>query len=219
MGSVFQSLFYMIKFDAIIVANGEFPTHTIPLSLLKEAGCIICCDGATNKLSAAGFEPDIIVGDLDSISSELKALYAEKVVHVKSQDDNDLTKAVNLACKKGFKNIAITGATGLRADHTIGNIFLLATYIEKAVVTLFTDDGTFEAANKTTSFESFSGQQVSIFAVNPTTKISSKGLRYALNQMQLTSPWMGTLNEADGSCFELKFDDGELIVYQSYEKK
>lgn len=37
--------------DAIIVANGQFPTHPVPLSLLETGGPVVCCDGAIEKAS------------------------------------------------------------------------------------------------------------------------------------------------------------------------
>lgn len=37
--------------DAIIVANGQFPTHPVPLSLLETGAPVVCCDGAIEKAS------------------------------------------------------------------------------------------------------------------------------------------------------------------------
>ncbi len=51
-----------------IVADGNFPEHDIPLGYLKSAGRIICCDGSAENLIKAGFIPDAIVGDMDSLN-------------------------------------------------------------------------------------------------------------------------------------------------------
>ena len=37
------------EFDAIVLANGEYPTHHIPLSLLGLCHNVVCCDGAGAK--------------------------------------------------------------------------------------------------------------------------------------------------------------------------
>ncbi|MDM8004372.1 MAG: hypothetical protein QUS66_15985, partial [Bacteroidota bacterium] len=51
----------------VILANGTFPSHPVPLARLHETDMIICCDGAAGKLVAHGLEPGIIIGDLDSV--------------------------------------------------------------------------------------------------------------------------------------------------------
>ncbi len=50
---------------------GYFPGHKIPLGYLKNAARIICCDGSVRNLIKAGFIPDAIVGDMDSLTSLL----------------------------------------------------------------------------------------------------------------------------------------------------
>ncbi len=49
----------------VILANGTYPTHAVPVRYLEEADLIVCCDGAAEKLVAHGMEPGIIIGDLD----------------------------------------------------------------------------------------------------------------------------------------------------------
>ena len=56
----------------VILAAGDFPKAEVPLRALHEADLRICCDSAAEELVAYGMEPDYIVGDLDSISSEFK---------------------------------------------------------------------------------------------------------------------------------------------------
>lgn len=209
----------MQNFDAVIVANGEFPTHDIPLNILRNTPVVISCDGATNNLVAHKVTPHAIIGDLDSIDKGILSAFQDRVIEVKSQDNNDLTKAVNYAKENGYRNVAIVGATGLRADHTIANIFLLPSYMKELNVMIFTDYGHYKAIDKTTRLESFAGQQVSLFATIPQAKITSKGLLYPLNQLQLLYPWMGTLNEATQNHIDLELSEGELIIYQSYLRK
>ncbi len=56
--------------NAVIVADGIFPVHEVPLGYLGKAGIIVCCDGSTASLLNAGMIPDAIVGDMDSLSDE-----------------------------------------------------------------------------------------------------------------------------------------------------
>ena len=70
-------------FDAVILADGEFPTADIPLQILREAKFLCCCDGAAAKAIAQGFMPDAIVGDGDSLTPEFKTRYAA-IIHTLS---------------------------------------------------------------------------------------------------------------------------------------
>jgi thiamine pyrophosphokinase len=203
-------------FRTVILANGAFPTHDLPLSFLKNAQQIVCCDGATQSLLDFGLEPTCIVGDLDSISAELKMRYSSILYQNTDQEINDLTKAVQLCLHRGWTRITIVGATGNREDHTLGNISLLADYAEDCEVQLLTDYGAFTAMQETISFESYPKQQVSLFSLTNETRFTTQNLRYPLNEQHLSSWWMGTLNEALGDTFSIKIDSGRVLVFRKY---
>ncbi len=201
---------------AVIVANGAFPTNPNALNQLHNAEFIVCCDGAVNKLENTSFVPDAIVGDLDSLSQEMKLKYNDRLFHFSDQDTNDLTKSVNWCKDNQFKEIIIVGATGLRDDHMIGNIFLLPQYSHLFKVSMYTDYGLFSVIQKKMSFQSYRGQQVSIFSTTPAMLISTNNLKYELKNQSLPMLWQGTLNESLGDSFGLDVSEGDLIVYQEY---
>lgn len=204
-------------FDAVILADGEFPTADIPLQILRKAKFLCCCDGAAAKAIEQGFMPDAIVGDGDSLTPEFKTRYAA-IIHLESeQDDNDLTKASRFCIAKGFRHIAYLAATGKREDHTIGNIFLMPRYVQQFGITpeIYTDHGWFSVINGTTELPSFPGQQVSIFNITGK-KVEGEGFTwppYTYNEL-----WQGTLNEAKSDRILLK-TDGIMIVFRTYLAK
>ena len=75
----------LTMFDAVILANGAFPTHPVPLQVLHTAARVICCDGAIQSFPHA----DIVIGDGDSVPAQ----YHDRLIQVEEQEDNDLTKA------------------------------------------------------------------------------------------------------------------------------
>ena len=200
----------------IIIADGTFPTHAIPLSYIRNAVKIICCDGSADNTVLAGFTPDAIVGDMDSLSIELANRFADRLYPDDGQETNDLTKSVDWCIESGLKNIVIVGATGKREDHTIGNISLLAEYIKDVDVIMVTDTGLFMPLLKSTSIDSFKGQQVSLFAIDPETEITTHGLKYPLNKTKIRNWWFATLNEAIGDAFSIEFSSGRVIVYLKF---
>lgn len=203
--------------NIVIVADGSFPEHEIPLGYLKNAGKIICCDGSAGNLVSAGYIPDAIVGDLDSLTENLAIRFADRIFLNESQDTNDLTKAVQWCREMNYNEIVIIGATGKREDHTIGNISLLAEYAKTMNVKMVTDTGIFIPFLKSCTVQSFPGQQVSLFSIDPETKVTSSGLKFPLNGIKISNWWVATLNEAPGDSFSLEFSNGKVIVYLKYE--
>ena len=199
----------------VIVADGTFPTHDIPLGYLKNAKRIICCDGSAQNLLLTGMQPDAIVGDMDSLNDELANRFADRIYLDENQDTNDLTKAVSWCSDMGYKDIVIVGATGKREDHTLGNISLLAEYVRSVNVIMVTDSGILQPLLKSSAISCFAGQQVSIFSIDPETEVTSFGLRYPLNKTKILNWWYATLNESLGDSFSLKFN-GRLIVYVKF---
>ena len=204
------------NFRTVILANGAFPKHKIPLEFLCKAERIICCDGAAQNLLSAGLKPNFIIGDLDSVSEEIKNKFSSIILHLAEQETNDLTKAVNFCMENNWTDITILGATGKREDHTLGNLSLLADYAEKANVQLLTDDGIFTPLLTTSTLESYLGEQISIFSLNHETTFNFHNLLYPVKNRKLTSWWQGTLNEAESDSFTISFDKGKALVFRKY---
>jgi len=202
--------------ETVILANGKFPEHEIPLGCLKNASRIICCDGAAEGLLSFGLEPYAIVGDCDSLDQRIIDKYSDRIFRDKEQDTNDLTKSVAWCSARGYNDIIILGATGKREDHTMGNISLLVDYARSVKVSMISDTGIFHPVLNSAAFASFAGQQISVFSIDPETEITSSGLRYPLKKMKLTNWWQATLNEATGERFSLEFEGGPLIVFVAF---
>lgn len=201
---------------AVILANGDFPTHPIPLSILKNnLDNLICCDGAANHLLDQQLIPQIIIGDCDSLTPKNRIKYQHIITQIPDQNTNDLTKAVLFCKNKEISSLIILGATGKREDHTIANIALLTHYLSMIdKVTMITDFGFFHAIQQPSQFQSKPGQQVSLFSQTPI-PISTTQLKYALNQQNFSYWWQGTLNEALSDNFTISTNN-PLIVYQTF---
>jgi len=200
----------------VIFANGAVPDHAVPLMVLSEAERIICCDGAVDKLVQLGYAPDLIVGDMDSISDLARQRFEDRIVEISDQGRNDLTKALKLCLQHDWCDIVVTGATGRRVDHTLGNLSLLVDFARQLDLVLLDDNGIFFPLLDSGGFATEPGQQISIFSFDPEAAISSQGLKYPLNGIKLNRWWQATLNEAQAALVQLWFDGGPLLVFRSY---
>ncbi len=201
----------------VIVANGQFPTHATPLAALHSAARVVCCDGAVDKLEAAGLTPTWVVGDLDSVSIEARARYHERLVCVREQETNDLAKAFRFCLSHGWNDLVILGATGLREDHTLANLSWLVDFACEADVLLLTDSGWFTPLTVSARLPAFVGQPVSVFSFDPVSAVHAEGLKFPLDGLRLARWWQAALNEACGDTVSLVFKNGPLLVFQTYQ--
>lgn len=220
-------------FDLVILADGDYPTHAIPLGILNSTERLYCCDHAGLVALENGLHPAAIVGDGDSLSKEQKDQFGALYHQIDEQDYNDLTKALRFALSElgapaqplhtsqliphPQARVAFLGATGKREDHTLGNISLMMWYYRRFPVlpTLWTDHGVFTPATGRTTFISFPGQQVSIYNFG-CSRLESEQLKW--NSYAYEEMWQGGLNEALADTFTLD-GDSDYLVFQTYEKK
>ena len=220
----------MGKKHVVILADGNFPQTAYPLSLLHKADIIICCDGSIVKLlKYTNLQADYIVGDMDTLDLENKIRFKDIIHHNPDQETNDQTKAFHFALTLAPTRISILGATGGREDHTLGNISLLADYTQELAdyskgltefghlpfepsIEIVTDHGVFNSYSDSCTIESEPGEQVSIFAFDPTLKIKSAGLKYPTDSVTFDLWWKATLNESLSNKFSLELSHPSRIL-------
>ena len=212
----------------VIICDGKFPRTEYPHYLIRTADYIICCDGSLkkflrNSLSIFGEErlPDLVIGDMDTLPASMQKKYADIILKETEQEHNDQTKAVRWALNnlKGIETIHILGATGGRADQTIGNTSLLMEYtrmfdLKDITIEMVSDDGTIFPINDTIEFECGPGRSISIFTPDNSLRIRSEGLMYPTDDVVFDNWWKATLNKTvqDNVRLELSHRSIALIM-------
>ena len=214
--------------EVVIICDGAFPKTEYPRYLIRTADFTICCDGALRKfirnskaIFGDGRLPDKVVGDMDSLSANLKAKYSDIIVQIDEQEHNDQTKAFRWALENlsGISTITIIGATGQREDHTIGNISLLMEYartydLESMEIQLqmVTDHGVIFPVTDTTEFDCGIGRQISIFSPDNSLRIKSSGLEWKTDEVVFDNWWKATLNRATQDRVRLEFSHRSIAL-------
>ncbi len=185
----------------VIVAAGSFPRKgSAAWRILADAKRVVGCDGAAAAYRRRfGKWPAVIVGDLDSfrppVGFNAQAAGASEIVRVDDQNLNDLEKALRFCAGRGWRNPVIVGATGKREDHMLGNVFRALAYGCEIV----TDFGRFVPVRGKAVLKVAKGAAVSVFAPDPKTRMTSKGLKWPLNKVQFRNLYCATLNRATAS--------------------
>ena len=134
----------------------------------------------------------------------------------RSEEYNDLQKALKYCMANGYDDILLMGCGGLREDHFIANLSIMVMYSEKLHLAMLTEHGVFNVFRGAETFASFPGMQVSVFTRNPQTKLFFRGLKYPVNNRSFNWLWEGSLNEAVGGAFTVEADDeGAVVVYRA----
>jgi len=113
----------------VVFANGMPTAWPNAQSLIEPDDTIICADGGTQHALSLGLTPDVLVGDMDSLSeavqADLEAKGVELIRHPIKKDQTDLELAFEVAIARGAAEILLLTAIGGRLDQQLANILLL----------------------------------------------------------------------------------------------
>lgn len=105
-----------VVYRSILVLDGDLPEKSF-----FECGLpIIAADGAMNALHELGLVPKVVIGDLDSVSTEILANI--EVIHKPDQNSCDFEKALLYLREAHLLPAIIVGINGGYIDHILNNI-------------------------------------------------------------------------------------------------
>ena len=213
---------------AVIVGNGQFPKKEYPLYLLESADYVVCCDGALDTylrhFSGRNLRrPDVVVGDMDSLSKKTAERFRDIAVKIDEQETNDQSKAFHYILEHfpDVDTIHILGATGKREDHTIGNLSLLMEYAREmrrqdcgrtVSVDIVSDWSTAFAITDSRTLDVGEGRSVSIICPDNSLNIKSEGLVWPTDNVVFDNLWQATLNRASADRISLTFSHPSIAL-------
>lgn len=182
----------------IVIAAGDLNIDMIP-DYNEQTDTVIAVDGGLLYCGLLNIEPNIIIGDFDSIDEEMtKAVvlieqkYPEKVIRLKPEkDDTDMLVALKWGLARGFVSFHIYGGLGGRLDHTIANIqCLLYLKNQHAEGFLFESDGiVMVAMDEEKRFQPSMDGYLSLFSLEKKSIVSIDGMKYPLSSYHLTNDY------------------------------
>ena len=210
------------------MGNGQFPKKEYPLYLLESADYVVCCDGALDTYlrhfrGRNLRRPDVVVGDMDSLSKKTAERFRDIAVKIDEQETNDQSKAFHYILEHfpDVDTIHILGATGKREDHTIGNLSLLMEYAREmrrqdcgrtVSVDIVSDWSTAFAITDTCTLDVGEGRSVSIICPDNSLNIKSEGLVWPTDNVVFDNLWQATLNRASADRISLTFSHPSIAL-------
>ena len=188
--------------------------------ILPDDAYIVCADGGYSHLKFIDQKPNVILGDFDTLTEEIKE-QCEVIRYSSEKDDTDTMLAVRLALERGFTHLQIYGATGGRLDHTLANIQTLS-YIKEhhADAVIYGDtEPLCLIKNEAKSFAKREGYYFSILSFSDCSEgVTTRGTKYDLTNATLLSSYpLGVSNEILENFAAVEVKNGALLVL--YSKK
>ena len=91
---------------------------------------VTCADIGYLICASAGYKPDVVIGDFDSLTekqiAEIDALGIERIVYPSEKDETDTLLCVKHGLSLGFDDFLIVGGIGGEFSHTLANIQVLS---------------------------------------------------------------------------------------------
>jgi len=201
---------------ACVFCNGPLDNPARVKTIARDCGLLIAADGGARHLLDIGLAPQVIIGDMDSIGSDLwkdnDAI--QRIQYPADKDKSDAEIGVEHALEHGYEQVILVAATGGRLDHTVANIALAAAYPGQIVILDGTSSLVALDKGKRCILRGTIGTVVSLIPhTSDRLTVRTNGLKYALQDECLSGATHGLSNELSQTHACICASGGILLVY------
>lgn len=206
----------------IIIAGGSLAHPEEFISLIKNAQLVICADSGATYMKQIDLLPDVIIGDLDSISPGDKRFFEEKPVRIipysPRKDATDTELAVSFAIEQQADDITLIGGSGTRLDHTMANMFLLKKLVDRQISCRIIDHH--NEIFLITAPMDITGQPGELISIVPVTEkvtgVTLSGFEYPLDNATIhMGSTIGISNRLVAKTARISIKNGVVFVFKS----
>jgi len=196
---------------ANLILNGAIDISWLELKLEDKAN-IYCTDGAYESVKDSSIELDGIMGDMDSIESQVYPL--SKLIALSGQDNTDFEKALLYLSEKGYTSIDVYCANGKAPDHSLENLSIGKKYSSMVKLAFYDPGMHYFFADNSTLLEGVKGKIISLMPFVRAAGVTSEGLEYLLKDTDLSlGIRTGARNRAAEDKVRISYRSGSLIIF------
>lgn len=202
---------------ALLVVGGDGPSRASMEARLKRFAFVCAADSGFDLARSWGVEPDLVVGDMDSVSDPASlSSCREVIVHPRDKDDTDTELGLAELRRRGFDRIAVAGGGGGRLDHLLAIRALFERpdgpdewYTASELVVRLAEKGNFSAPR---------GSTVSVFPLSRgCSGMHSAGLKWPLDSLSWDAGAFGISNVTIGDAFSVDPGPNPILVVAPLE--
>ncbi|MFY9209696.1 MAG: thiamine diphosphokinase [Aestuariivita sp.] len=203
-----KDLIVQSKQIVTLVGGGEVSSPLLE-TIRSLAPTLVAADGGANHALRAGWRPDAVIGDLDSISDDARAqIPTDRLHRIAEQDSTDFEKCLT---RIRAPLVLGLGFMGPRTDHQLAAFHSLMRCADRRCILIGAHQLVFLCPPEL-SFEATPGDLVSVFPLSQVAA-SSEGLEWPLDGVPLAPGQMvGTSNRASSARVRLICDQPGMLV-------
>ena len=195
---------------------------------------VFAVDKGLEYAEQLGIVPDYLIGDFDTVDSQLLARYEMQIAkceidtvlerHPVKKDASDTELALYVAMMLGAKKITMLGGTGSRLDHVLANIGLLLQVEKQGIETCIVDENNRIRLLSDQGLQEFEmnrneqhGKYISLIPITEQVEgVTLKGVMYPLNRASI---YMGSSltisNQIVDAKLHVKLEKGKMLLIES----
>ena len=205
--------------DSVIVLAGGDPADPGLAAYLPAGARVVAADSGLAQAAALGLDVDLVVGDMDSVDTDLLAEVeaAGAAVERHSPDKNatDLELALGAAQRDGARRVIVIGGAGGRLDHLLANALVLTNRAFAGLqVEWWVGPARAVVVRDSLELAGAPGDLVTLLALGGRAAgVETSGLRWPLADAELASgSTRGVSNELTAPTARISVEDGVLLV-------
>jgi thiamine pyrophosphokinase len=201
----------------LLFIGGEGPSVEALRACALEADMTVAADSGLDRALAAGISPDLVVGDMDSLSDAalLRGFPPESVLAFpRDKDETDTEIGLRILRERGCGAITLAGGGGGRIDHLLGIALLFER--DPPPVRWLTDKEDIRLVDGEAAFSGWKGATVSVFPLGErAADMHSEGLQWPLDGLTFLRGFGGISNRATADRVRITVGSGRLLVIHS----
>ena len=205
----------------LLFANGDIENSAWLAKHLQSAHAVIAVDGGARHLQTHRKDPDVLIGDLDSLDprkvEQLQNRGTKIIRYPAAKDETDLELALLYAVNQSIwedQPLLIFGVLGGRLDQTLANILLLAhPQLTDRDVRILEEHQQAWLVSDSTQIHGQTGDMVSLVPLGGSVEIEQTiGLEWPLIKETLSfGPARGVSNRLTQPTATVKINRGQLL--------
>lgn len=176
---------------------------------------VIAADRGFDSLIAYGVNPDLAVGDFDSLGH--RPSHPNVIQLPAEKDDTDMVYAIRKGLELGYRRFILLGGVGGRLEHTLGNLQLLDWLASQGAQGFLAGEKTAATclrSGMSVTFPASMAGYLSVFCNSGTAEgVTLAGLKYPLEDYTLSGSFpLGVSNQFLGEAATVSVAEGSLLL-------
>lgn len=199
------------------VLGGDHMTAAKVAAWIEAADIVIAADSGMLRVLEAGYIPDVVIGDFDSISPDIIGGETETIVD-QNQDDTDCAKLLKYVESKGHSAVTLVCAEGDLSDHFIDTVHCSVRSGLDVLIGLERGIAHILKGPISKSISVVPGQRISLLPLETVKNASLSGVKWGFERSDLSVRGFTSIsNETTESEVNVSFDEGSAYLFIEVE--